>query len=320
MRLTDLPRAVREMGARGEGWAAWVEALPRLLTELLEEWDLAPDGAPGHGFTSVVLPVRAEGGDHPGDGAGGRAVLKLAFPDRESEHEALALQRWHGDGAVLLLRADPRRRALLLERLEPAPGVGPRDLSDVWDLDACGIVGGLYRRLHRPAPPQLRPLVGYVEEWTGRLTRLPRGAPVPRRLVEQAVALGRAFVADPASSGTLIHGDLHYANVLAAQREPWLAIDPKPVDGDPHYEVAPLLWNRWDEVVAHWSGVRDAVRQRFETVVEAAGLDRDRARDWVVVRELHVALWAIEGQDGVTPDEARETVTRCIAIAKAVQD
>ena len=55
-------------------------------------------------------------------------------------------------------------------------------------------------------------------------------------------------MSDDASTGTMTHGDLHYANVLAADREPWLVIDPKPMSGDPHYEPAPLLWNRWDEL------------------------------------------------------------------------
>ena len=118
-----------------------------------------------------------------------------------------------------------------------------------------------------------------------------------------------------------IHGDLHYANVLAGDREPWLVIDPKPVAGDPHYEVAPLLWNRWDEVVAS-GNVRDAVRRRFHAVVDAALLDEDRARDWVVVRELHNVLWTIEDADRENRalDAAdREWVTTAVAIAKAVQ-
>ena len=155
------------------------------------------------------------------------------MPAEEHEHEALALQRWDGHGAVRLLRADPHRWALLLERLHP------EDLTDVWDVEACEIVAGLYAHLHVPAPPRLRAQTSYVGRWTERLARLPRSAPVPRRLVEQAVSLGRDLVADPASTGTLIHGDLHYGNVLAADRAPWLAIDPKPTSGDPHYEVAP---------------------------------------------------------------------------------
>jgi streptomycin 6-kinase len=135
-------------------------------------------------------------------------------------------------------------------------------------------------------------------------------------MVQQAVSLGRDLVADPASVGVLIHSDLHYFNVLAADREPWLAIDPKPISGDPHYEVAPLLWNRWDEVVGS-GDVRVAVRRRFHTVVDAAGLDEERARDWVVVRMLHNAMWELE-DNPTTPDA--EYLTMCIAIAKAVQD
>jgi streptomycin 6-kinase len=144
---------------------------------------------------------------------------------------------------------------------------------------------------------------------------------MPRRLVEQAVSLAASLLSDEASTGRMIHGDLHYENVLAADREPWLVIDPKPMSGDPHYEVAPLLWNRWDEVVA--SGrVREAVRRRFHAVVDAAGLDEERARDWVVVRALHNAFWSVDdarslghGLDG----RDREWITTMVTVAKAVQ-
>jgi streptomycin 6-kinase len=141
-------------------------------------------------------------------------------------------------------------------------------------------------------------------------------------MVQQAVSLGRSFVADPDTDARMIHGDLHYENVLAGDREPWLVIDPKPMAGDPHYEVAPMLWNRWDEVVQS-GNVRDSVRRRFHTLVDVAGLDEDRARAWVVVRELHNALWAIE--DAVAahrPLDAddHEWITTAVTIAKAVQD
>ena len=104
-------------------------------------------------------------------------------------------------------------------------------------------------------------------------------------MVEQALHLGRALVGDPASTGVMVHGDLHDYNVLAAARRPWLVIDPKPMSGDPHYEPAPLLWNRWEEIAD--GDARAAVRRRFHAVVDAAGLDEERARDWVVVRMVH---------------------------------
>ncbi|MFC6344378.1 aminoglycoside phosphotransferase family protein, partial [Nocardioides hankookensis] len=126
---------------------------------------------------------------------------------------------------------------------------------------------------------------------------------------------------DEASTGRMIHTDLHYANVLAGDREPWLAIDPKPLDGDPHYEVAPMLWNRWDELASAPRGVRDGVRLRFHTLVDVAGFDERRARDWVVVRMMVNALWRLQDPPGTRRQTSTDDyLTQCVTIAKAVQD
>ncbi len=304
----EMPPTFRAYAARGESFTAFLDGLPRTVTDLVDEWELTYDGPPRHGACAIVVPVRT---------AGGRpAVLKVTLPHDEAEHEHLGLQAWHGNGAVQLLRADPHRWALLLERLH-----ADEDLRSADDIEACEIVAGFYARLHVPALPQLRTLSSYIRRWTDRLAVLPSDAPIPKRLVEQAVSLGRDFVEDPTTDQRLIHGDLHYENVLAADREPWLVIDPKPMAGDPHYEVAPLLWNRWDEVVASGS-VRDAVRRRFFATVDAALLDEDRARDWVVVREIHNALWAVEDalrENRSLDAEDRAYITAAITIAKAVQ-
>ena len=287
------------MAGRGPDWADWVRRLPAIAVDMLARWRLRPDGRPMHGHCSLVLPVRTA------DGAA--AVLKISFPDDESEHEHVVLRRWAGAGAVRLLSADPHRRAMLLERLHGA------DLTGLTDVDACRVVAGLYRRIHVPAMAPLRTLGSYLRRWNADLAALPRGAPIPRRLVEQAAALGADLAAESATSSRVIHCDLHYANVLAADREPWLAIDPKPVNGDPHYEIAPMLWNRWEEL---GGDVREGVRRRFHTLVDAAGFDEDRGRAWVVVRMVHNAMWAL--QDGPHADPG--WLTTCISVAKAVQD
>lgn len=297
--MIDLPEGVRAMGARGPEWQSWVDSLPRLIRAQVDEWDLHADGPAIHGYCSMVLPVRTRD-DVP-------AVLKAAFPDDESQHEHLALRRWAGAGAARLLSADPHRRMLLLERLHQ------RNLNELWDIEACEIVAELYRRIHVPTLPQLRSLAVHTARSTADLKRLPRNAPVPRRLVEQAIALGDDLAADPTVTGTLIHGDLHYENVLAGDREPWLVIDPKPMNGDPHYEVAPMLWNRWDELAGY---VRDGVRRRLSALVDAAALDMDRARAWVIVRMMHNAMWELTEM----PEPDADWVTTCVAIAKAVQD
>lgn len=303
-----LPPQVVEMGTRGPDQARWVSALPGLVGTLLAEWDLVKDGPARHGHTSLVLPVLQD------DGAS--AVLKLGCPDpapdSPTDHEHLALRDWAGRGAVGLHRADPRRRALLLERLRD------EDLGERWDEEACEVVAGLYAVLHRPAPPQLHRLSVAAERWSSDLLALPRDAPLPRRLVEQASALARDLARDPGTDGTLVHGDLHYENVLAADRSPWLVIDPQPRSGDPHYEPAPMLWNRLEEL--SWPGalgMRDGVRRRFHTLVDVAGLEEGRARDWVVVRMMVNALWELQDHPEAP---SRRWITTCVSLAKAVQD
>ena len=308
----EIPPVFAAFASRSEQWASWLGELPRLVRNVVEEWELTYDGAPLHGSCALLLPVRTTGRT-----TGGRpAMVKFAWPHGEEEHEHLALQVLQGNGAVRMHRADPKRHVMLLERLH-----ADESLNSVGDIEACEIIAGLYRRIHVPAPPQLRTVTSYLGRWNEDLAALPTGAPVPRRLVEQAVSLGRDFISDGASVATMVHGDLHYENVLAADRERWLVIDPKPMSGDPHYEVAPLLWNRWDDIVRSGT-VRDAVRLRFHTVVDNAELDEDRARDWVVVREMNNAMWTISDAADAgrgLDDDDRDWITRCIAIAKAVQ-
>ncbi len=269
-----------------------------LLEGVRREWELRADGPATARGAATVQPVRTA--------AGTPASLKVGPVDDDTAHEHLALRRWDGAGAVRLLRADPHRGALLLERLHP------EDLGELWDVEACEVVAGLYARLHVPATPQLRLLSAYAGEVAERLAALPRSAPLPRRLVEQAAGLARDLAGDPATDGTLVHGDLHYATVLAGDREPWLAVDPRPLSGDPHVEPAPMLLHRFEELALPGGvGVRDGVRQRFHALVDGAGLEEGRARAWVVVRTLAQAAHALDD---------RATVTRCVTVAKAVQD
>ena len=302
--MTLVPDSFLALAANGPSWAAWLDELPALLRDLVEEWSLTVDGPTTHGNCAVVLPVRTADGE--------AAVLKVGWPHREAEHEALALQVWGGRGAVRLLRADPKRFALLLERLHPS------DLSEMWDVQACEVVGGFYRRLHVAAPPQLRTLSQQAARWADELGERSRRLPVPPRMVEQARSIARDFAADEATDGTLVHTDLHYENVLRGDREEWLVIDPKPLSGDPHYELAPMLWNRFDEYAGR---IRDGVRDRFFALVDAAELDEDRARAWVVLRLMVNVKGEVE--DNQAPDKAgpdKELITAMISVTKAVQE
>ena len=171
------------------------------------------------------------------------------------------------------------------------------------DVNACDVVASLYRRLHVPAMPQLPTLSSLLAQWADEFAALPRSAAVPHRLVEQAVTLCRDLSTEPDS--VVLHGNLHYGNVLAADRESWLAISPRPINGEPSYEIAPMLWHRWDDVA---DNVRFGVQRRFYALVDAAGFDENRARAYVIVRVVREA----------TQDPAN--LTTYVALAKAAQD
>jgi len=303
--VVDVPAALRAQAEGRPAWDHWLARAPRLSDDLITEWGLRIDGQTLSGNCAMVVPVRTED-----DRAG---VLKVGWPHWEAETEHLALRAWQGHGAIELWRADPRRFALLLERARP-----DRDLHALDVLEACEVVARLYGQLHRPPLPQPRRLSELCREWVDRLPPLFEANLISRRFVSQGERLMRDFADDPGTDAALIHSDLHFFNVLAADREPWLAIDPKPLSGDPAYEVAPLLWNRWDEAMSAVSP-RQALLDRLFTVVDVAGLDEDRVRDWVVVREICNVLWTYEEhvRDG-TPIQ-HDWVTAATTILKAVQ-
>jgi streptomycin 6-kinase len=299
-----LPPEFLGFADRSESWANWLRDLPRLIRDLMSEWSLRADGQVRFGQAAVAVPVTTDRGEP--------AMAKFGWPHPEAVHEHLALRAWAGQGAVSLLRADPRRSVLLLERAD-----ADRDLSTVPVLEACDIVAGLYRRIHRPALPQLDRLSVQAARWAEELTGLRSDRRVPRRYVDQAVGLARGFADDPATDGTLVHTDLHYFNVLAGAREPWLVIDPKPMSGEPAYEVAPMLWNRWAEEMGSGT-IRGTLLRRMFALVDAAELDEDRVRDWIVVRELVNIMWTLTEGSGWSVEDA-DWVTAAITIVKAVQ-
>ena len=278
----------------------WLGRLPRLVDDHLDRWALTVDGAPWHGENALVLPVRR--GQE-------QAVLKLTWPHPEARHEHLALRLWDGDGAVRLLAADPTAYALLLERLD-----GDRDLTTVPVLDACEVVGTLFTRLDRPATPQLDTLGARAARWREQLA-VPTPL-VPRRFTEQALTTLPGLLVD-APAPRLVHEDLHDLNVLAPldqARGDWLAIDPKPVAGEWAYAVAPIVWNRPEEL-ARAHNLRAHVRLRADVVGEAAGLDPDRVRAWTFVRLVLNAV-----QAAAHPPAGDDFRSRMIALAKAFAD
>ncbi|WP_180685769.1 aminoglycoside phosphotransferase family protein [Streptomyces gossypiisoli] len=272
----------------GEQGRAFIAGLPRLVDGFLDRWGLRTDGPSMFGMCALVLPVvRADGT---------RAVLKLQLLDDESEGEPVALRVWDGDGAVRLLDHDPDTGTMLLERLDPA-----RMLSHVPDArEAVLVIARLLAHLTSvPAPAGLRRLGDIARAMLQRAPwALERVAdPEARRLLADCAAAVREVVAEPGDR--LLHWDLHFENVLAADRAPWLAIDPKPLAGDPGFELWPALDNRFDAAEVRW---------RFDAMTDVMGLDRERARAWTLGRLLQNALWDIE--DGRPLDDEQLEMAR----------
>ncbi|GAB2758461.1 streptomycin 6-kinase [Terrabacter koreensis] len=292
----------------------WIDGLPGLITALLSEWELEPIGRPSNGVCAVAIPVRLLGAGRDVVGVSGEGILKITWPHPEAATEHLALQTWNGHGAVRLVRADPARFALLLERLHT------RDLTRVDIDDACEVIGGLLAELRRPPHPRVPGLTAYALRQAGELRAAP--AVLPRRYLDQAAALAKELVERPAVEDRLLHTDLHYTNVLAAYRSPWLAIDPKPMAGDPAFEVAPALWNRADEL-GTGSQIRWSLRRRLEIICERAAIDEGRARAWTIVREADNALEAASAAASGDPQDeawAHDRVSLAVTIIKAMND
>jgi streptomycin 6-kinase len=277
----------------------WITGLPGLAADMLDRWRLTLDGEPMYGMASLVLPViQADGVP---------AALKLQPVDWEHESEPVGLRIWGGDGIVRLLDHDQATGAMLLERL-----YGDRTLSTVEDdRAATEILAGLLARLVAvPAPENIRHLkdiaAQMVADTPAAIAKL--SDPDDQKLLMNWAAAVEEVLDEPGDR--LLHWDLHYDNVLAADREPWLAIDPKPLAGDPGFDIMPTLDNRWDDIVATGDVTR-AVLWRFDLLTETLGLDRQRAAHWTAGRALQNSLWDIE--DGETELQEMQ-----IAIAQAV--
>jgi streptomycin 6-kinase len=197
--------------------------------------------------------------------AAGDAVLKIVPPeDDESDEEADALALWDGDGAVRLLRHDPARRALLLERARPG-----NDLAALTEAEALAVAVDVATRLWRRAGAPFRWIGDHVPGW---LESAEGDLGARARELYATLEVGREV---------LVHGDFHHHNVLRSARG-WLAIDPKPMLGEPEFDVPPWLWNPLP------CRLRSEHLEARLAAFVAAGLDEERIRKWTVIRGAYL--------------------------------
>ncbi|MFJ8054729.1 aminoglycoside phosphotransferase family protein [Streptomyces sp. NPDC096142] len=301
--VIDIPAALVASQERCNGTAgrAFVAELPHRAADFLDRWSLRLDGPSMYGMCALVLPVLRTDGT--------RAALKLQYLDEETAGEPIALRAWDGEGAVRLLEYDDGTGTLLLERLDASRAL----IHEPDSRAAAVVIARLLARLTAvSAPPELRRHLGPLT--TAMLERVPSALPqlpdpADRHLIEDCAAAVREVADEPGDR--LLHWDLHYANVLSTTTDttattttasattttttaktpaPWLAIDPKPLAGDPGFDLFPALANRFDP---------DEIRWRFDAMTDVIGLDRARARAWTLGRVLQNALWSVA--DGYAP-------------------
>jgi streptomycin 6-kinase len=264
MAITIPARLAANCGSSPER-AAWLERLPAVLRELTRRWSLtihAPFG--DEGSCAWVAPVTLEDGSS--------AVLKLGMPHMEAEHEILGLRFWKGDPAVRLLEADDGTNAMLLERC--LPGTSLRALPEP---EQDSVIAGLLRRLWRlpSAPHPFRPLSALIRYWSAE-TEVDAVRWTDAGLVREGLRLFEELLRS-ATEDVLLATDLHAGNILRAEREPWLAIDPKPFIGEKAFDATQHLLNCGERLRRDPGGTT----RRFSDLL---GVDAERVQLWTFAR------------------------------------
>jgi streptomycin 6-kinase len=285
-----LPESLRRFRQTAAG-RTWLDGLPAAIDRCAHNWDLSIGEPFPNSYVSLVLRVTSA--------AGTPAILKLQCPDRESEHEAAALRVWNGNAAIRLLGHDPENRALLLEQCDPG-----YHLSSTGPEKGIEVLIGLLPRLWVEAGGPFGSLSDEVAGWLGILPQEfeTAGEPFDRHLLHDVMAI-IADLSTTQGEQVLLHQDLHGDNVLRAQREPWLAIDPKPLVGEREFGLSPII--RSTEL----GHSREHMMYRLDRLTGELGLDRNRARLWaagqavawgfedgkVLTDHIETARWLLQG-------------------------
>lgn len=298
----------------------WLEQLPALVEEFRDCWELRL-AAPYHGGScSWVAPAQRADGT--------AAVLKVTWPHAEARPEGEVLRLWAGRGSVLVYEQDPERYALLLERCEPGTELraatdlpaeerlllGARVLRRLWEAGpetgaegtdtgadtGTGRVGGGGNQV-----PSVEPLSAVASDWADRAEERVERYDWPAGVDTGLFLLGAGLLRElPCGGGrkTVVHGDFNPGNLLTAEREPWLAIDTKPMYGDPAFDPWPLI-QQTDDPFGH-PDPRRVLARRTALVADATGTDVARLRAWAVARLVDFLLYHLDGH-GDLSDSAR---------------
>lgn len=277
----------RVVALHGEAGRLWLEGLPALVAHCGKRWELkvGPPFAP----LSYNYAAPAEGP------RGERYVLKLGVPTPALLCEIDALLGFDGCGAARLFDADAARGALLLERLEP--GTPLTALCEEDDGAATAVAAAVIGRLNRAGrhqPPRRPTAADWGQGFARCRAHFGGYGPFPPKVFEEAESL-YAELLNTSAPPILLHGDLHHGNILAAEREPWLAIDPQGLAAEPAYEVGALLRNPMPQLL-RWPDPVRVTERRIAQLSDELGFERARVRGWGLAQAVLSAWWSIEDE------------------------
>jgi streptomycin 6-kinase len=274
------PRLVKALGETAPDGDDWLEKLPEVAQQAvaLRELTVERVQVPG-GRSSLVILVRL-----PDDAPG---VLKLAPRRARPESERAALAHWDGLGAVRLLDPAGPEGVLLLERLHP--DVSVRSLPEAKSmLEAAGTLRRLW------VEPPAGPVFETVAERTGRQAAAMRASTATDAeaapLVDAALAVRDELLVSPPQT-RLLHGTFRQSKVLAGERSPWLAVGPDPVVGECAFDLARLVRDRVEDLIASPSGAA-ITRRRVKRLAESLDVDQERLRGWTLFRAVESGVRA----------------------------
>ncbi|EJL27044.1 aminoglycoside phosphotransferase family protein [Brevibacillus sp. BC25] len=276
------------MGVHKEDGRLWLDSFHELIADCEERWSLKVL-EPFPLSYNFVAPVVFQDGRN--------AVLKLGVPGLDWQRELTAIRAFEGRGMVQLLDADEEKGSMLLERI--LPGETLDKLSNEDERIQC--VADVIKRMQTPISRvgKLSSMFPTIADWAVGLEKIRphfQGGtgPIPEQMVERAMQWYKKLLSTQKEQ-CLLHGDLHHENILRAEREPWLAIDPKGLIGETEYEVIPFLLNHLPE-----DGVEEVMKQRVDGLTKALFLQKERVLAWAYCHSVLSAWWFIEdfGVDG----------------------
>jgi streptomycin 6-kinase len=265
----------------GEKGRQWLDDLPNLLQKFVKSWNLRLRDCYPHANINYVAPAKLE--------SGLEVVLKCGVLNPVLVAEAKALQYYNGIGAVRLLQFVEESGVMLLERVMPG-----NLLEEHSDEDQATVMAvELLKKLHRP----LTEISGFpsLSDWFQGLEKLTRyfeghTGPFPSHLVEKAKGISRELL-NSQGAQVLLHGDLHYANILWSEQNGWLAIDPQGVIGEREFDIP---FPRLEKIID-----KKLLQYRLDQFIEFSGFDRQRIISWLFSKTVLAAWWTFEDSGSI---------------------